>query len=166
MSKKVAIIMGSDSDLPVVKAAISELKAFGVPSEVHVMSAHRTPELVAEFATNAKENGFGVIIAAAGKAAHLAGVIAGHTTLPVIGIPMKGGAMDGLDALLATVQMPSGIPVATVALNGAKNAAWLAAEILALSDDALAEKLEAERVAMAQQIAAKEEKLQNELNEL
>ena len=166
MSKKVAIIMGSDSDLPVVKAAISELKAFGVPSEVHVMSAHRTPELVAEFATNAKENGFGVIIAAAGKAAHLAGVIAGHTTLPVIGIPMKGGAMDGLDALLATVQMPSGIPVATVALNGAKNAAWLAAEILALGDEALAAKLDAERVAMARQIAAKEEKLQKEIEEL
>ena len=166
MSKKVAIIMGSDSDLPVVKAAISELKAFGVPSEVHVMSAHRTPELVAEFATNAKENGFGVIIAAAGKAAHLAGVIAGHTTLPVIGIPMKGGAMDGLDALLATVQMPSGIPVATVALNGAKNAAWLAAEILALGDEALAGRLEAERTAMAQQIAAKEEKLQKEIEEL
>ena len=118
MSKKVAIIMGSDSDLPVVKAAISELKAFGVPSEVHVMSAHRTPELVAEFATNAKENGFGVIIAAAGKAAHLAGVIAGHTTLPVIGIPIKSSTLDGLDALLATVQMPTGIPVQPLRLTG------------------------------------------------
>ena len=133
MSKKVAIIMGSDSDLPVVKAAISELKAFGVPSEVHVMSAHRTPELVAEFATNAKENGFGVIIAAAGKAAHLAGVIAGHTTLPVIGIPIKSSTLDGLDALLATVQMPTGIPVATVAIDGAANAAILAVQMLALS---------------------------------
>ena len=131
MSKKVAIIMGSDSDLPVVKAAISELKAFGVPSEVHVMSAHRTPELVAEFATNAKENGFGVIIAAAGKAAHLAGVIAGHTTLPVIGIPIKSSTLDGLDALLATVQMPTGIPVATVAIDGAANAAILAVQMLA-----------------------------------
>ena len=122
MSKKVAIIMGSDSDLPVVKAAISELKAFGVPSEVHVMSA--------EFATNAKENGFGVIIAAAGKAAHLAGVIAGHTTLPVIGIPIKSSTLDGLDALLATVQMPTGIPVATVAIDGAANAAILAVPMM------------------------------------
>ena len=128
MIRKVAVIMGSDSDWPVVKGACAQLKALDIPFEAHILSAHRTP--------------------------------------PVIGIPMKGGAMDGLDALLATVQMPSGIPVATVALNGAKNAAWLAAEILALSDDALAGKLEAERVSMAQQIAAKEEKLQNELNEL
>ena len=164
MSKKVAIIMGSDSDLPVVKAAISELKAFGVPSEVHVMSAHRTPELVAEFATNAKENGFGVIIAAAGKAAHLAGVIAGHTTLPVIGIPIKSSTLDGLDALLATVQMPGGIPVATVALDGAKNAAVLAAQILAVADDDLAAKLDAAREKMARQIAEKEAKLQAELD--
>ena len=166
MSKKVAVIMGSDSDLPVVKGALDELDKFGIPYEVHVMSAHRTPALAAEFAGNAKKNGFGVILSAAGKAAHLGGVLAAHTTLPVIGIPMKGGAMDGLDALLATVQMPSGIPVATVALNGAKNAAWLAAEILALSDDALAEKLAAERTAMAAQIAAKEEKLQAEIAEL
>ena len=165
-SKKVAVIMGSDSDLPVVGKAIDTLKALGIPVEAHVMSAHRTPEKAAAFAAGAAENGFGVIIAAAGKAAHLAGVLAAHTILPVIGIPMKGGAMDGLDALLATVQMPSGIPVATVALNGAKNAAWLAAEILALGDEALAGRLEAERTAMAQQIAAKEEKLQKEIEEL
>ena len=165
-SKKVAVIMGSDSDLPVVQKAIDKLRAFGIPVEAHVMSAHRTPEKAAAFAAAAADNGFGVIIAAAGKAAHLAGVLAAHTTLPVIGIPIKSSTLDGLDALLATVQMPSGIPVATVALNGAKNAAWLAAEILALSDDALAEKLDAERVSMAQQIAAKEEKLQNELKEL
>ena len=164
--KKVGIVMGSDSDFPVVRKAAEALKEFGIPFEMRVLSAHRSPREVADFARNARDNGFGVIIAAAGMAAHLAGAIAGNTTLPVIGIPMKGGAMDGLDALLATVQMPSGIPVATVALNGAKNAAWLAAEILALNDDALAEKLEAERVSMAQQIAAKEEKLQNELNEL
>ena len=154
MSKKVAIIMGSDSDLPVVKAAISELKAFGVPSEVHVMSAHRTPELVAEFATNAKENGFGVIMAA-----HLAGVIAGHTTLPVIGIPIKSSTLDGLDALLATVQMPTGIPVATVAIDGAANAAILAVQMLALSDDALAEQLVQRKKTMAEGVVEKEKKL-------
>ena len=148
MSKKVAIIMGSDSDLPVVKAAISELKAFGVPSEVHVMSAHRTPELVAEFATNAKENGFGVIIAAAGKAAHLAGVIAGHTTLPVIGIPIKSSTLDGLDALLATVP-----------IDGAANAAILAVQMLALSDDALAEQLVQRKKTMAEGVVEKEKKL-------
>ena len=164
--KKVAVIMGSDSDWPVVKGACQQLETFGIPYEAHILSAHRTPAAAADFARSARANGFGVLICAAGMAAHLAGAFAGNSTLPVIGIPMKGGAMDGLDALLATVQMPSGIPVATVALNGAKNAAWLAAEILALSDDALAEKLEAERVSMAQQIAAKEEKLQNELNEL
>lgn len=164
--KKVAIIMGSDSDWPVVKGACTVLKDFGVPYEAHILSAHRTPEAAAAFAKSARAEGYGVILCAAGMAAHLAGAFAANTTLPVIGIPMKGGAMDGLDALLATVQMPSGIPVATVALNGAKNAAWLAAEILALSDDTLAGKLEAERAAMAQQIAAKEEKLQNELKEL
>ena len=142
------------------------LKALDIPFEAHILSAHRTPAEAAEFARNAKANGFGVILCAAGMAAHLAGAFAANTTLPVIGIPMKGGAMDGLDALLATVQMPSGIPVATVALNGAKNAAWLAAEILALSDDALAGKLDAERAAMAQQIAAKEQKLQKEIEEL
>ena len=161
MIRKVAVIMGSDSDWPVVKGACAQLKALDIPFEAHILSAHRTPAEAADFA-----NGFGVILCAAGMAAHLAGAFAANTTLPVIGIPMKGGAMDGLDALLATVQMPSGIPVATVALNGAKNAAWLAAEILALSDDTLAGKLEAERVSMAQQIAAKEEKLQNELKEL
>lgn len=164
--KKVAIIMGSDSDWPVVKGACTVLKDFGVPYEAHILSAHRTPEAAAAFARSARAEGYGVILCAAGMAAHLAGAFAANTTLPVIGIPMKGGAMDGLDALLATVQMPSGIPVATVALNGAKNAAWLAAEILALGDEALAGRLEAERTAMAQQIAAKEEKLQKEIEEL
>ena len=164
--KKVAVIMGSDSDWPVVQGACAQLKEFGIPYEAHILSAHRTPAAAAEFARGARANGFGVLICAAGMAAHLAGAFAGNSTLPVIGIPMKGGAMDGLDALLATVQMPSGIPVATVALNGAKNAAWLAAEILALGDEALAAKLDAERVAMARQIAAKEEKLQKEIEEL
>ena len=148
------------------RLACAQLKALDIPFEAHILSAHRTPAEAAAFAKGAKENGFGVILCAAGMAAHLAGAFAANTTLPVIGIPMKGGAMDGLDALLATVQMPSGIPVATVALNGAKNAAWLAAEILALSDDALAAKLAAERAAMAEQIAAKEEKLQKEIEEL
>ncbi len=166
MSKKVAVIMGSDSDWPNVKAACVQLRDFDIPYEAHILSAHRTPAEAAQFAAGARANGFGVIICAAGMAAHLAGAFAANTTLPVIGIPMKGGAMDGLDALLATVQMPSGIPVATVALNGAKNAAVLAAEILALSDDALAEKLEAERVKMSAQIAAKEQKLQAELSAL
>ena len=131
--KKVGIVMGSDSDLPVVKPAIDKLKSFGVPVEAHVMSAHRTPALASEFAANAKANGFGVIIAAAGKAAHLGGVLAAHTTLPVIGIPIKSSTLDGLDALLATVQMPKGIPVATVAIDGAAHAALLAAQMLALS---------------------------------
>ena len=166
MIRKVAVIMGSDSDWPVVKGACAQLKALDIPFEAHILSAHRTPAEAAEFAKNARANGFGVILCAAGMAAHLAGAFAANTTLPVIGIPMKGGAMDGLDALLATVQMPSGIPVATVALNGAKNAAWLAAEILALGDEALAAKLDAERAAMARQIAAKEEKLQKEIEEL
>lgn len=161
--KKVAILMGSDSDWPVVKAAALELKRLGIVYEAHILSAHRTPEQAAAFAKNARANGFGVILCAAGMAAHLAGAIAANTTLPVIGIPMKGGAMDGMDALLATVQMPSGIPVATVALNGAKNAAILAAQILAVTDETLAEKLEQDRTEMAKQIAAKEEKLQQEL---
>ena len=160
MIRKVAVIMGSDSDWPTVRGACSQLKALDIPFEAHILSAHRTPAAAAEFAKNARANGFGVILCAAGMAAHLAGAFAANTTLPVIGIPMKGGAMDGLDALLATVQMPSGIPVATVALNGAKNAAWLAAEILALSDDALAGKLEAARAEMSEQIAGKEAKLQ------
>ena len=161
--KKVAVIMGSDSDWPVVKAACAQLKEFGIPFEAHILSAHRTPAEAAAFAKSARENDFGAIICAAGMAAHLAGAFAGNSTLPVIGIPMKGGAMDGLDALLATVQMPSGIPVATVAINGAKNAAVLAAQILAVSDDALAVRLDQAREDMAKQIAEKEAKLQAEL---
>lgn len=163
MIRKVAVIMGSDSDWSVVKGACAQLKALDIPFEAHILSAHRTPAQAAEFAKGAKAAGFGVILCAAGMAAHLAGAFAANTTLPVIGIPMKGGAADGLDALLSTVQMPSGIPVATVALNGAKNAAWLAAEILALGDEELDARLEAERVAMSQQIAAKEAALQQEL---
>ena len=162
--KKVAIIMGSDSDLPVLESAIKTLNQFEVPCEVRVLSAHRTPIEAADFARNARANGFGVLICAAGMAAHLAGAFAGNSTLPVIGIPMKGGAVDGLDALLATVQMPSGIPVATVAINGAKNAAVLAAQMLAITDEALAAKLDAARQDMARQIADKEAKLQAELN--
>lgn len=165
MSKKVAVIMGSDSDFPVVKDAVKELKAYGVPFEVHVMSAHRTPELASEFAAKAKENGFGVIICAAGMAAHLAGVIAGHTTLPVIGIPIKS-TFDGLDALLATVQMPSGIPVATVAVNGAKNAAILAIQMLALSDDALGDKLAESKKKMIDGVMEKDKNLQKMVEEL
>lgn len=161
--KKVAVIMGSDSDWPTVKAACTQLKELDIPFEAHILSAHRTPAAAAEFAKAARANGFGAIICAAGMAAHLAGAFAANTTLPVIGIPMKGGAMDGLDALLATVQMPSGIPVATVALNGAKNAAVLAAQILAVSDDVLAAKLDKAREAMAAQVAEKEAKLQAEL---
>ena len=163
-TKKVAVLMGSDSDWPVVKAACAQLKEWEIPFEAHILSAHRTPAAAAEFAKNARANGFGVILCAAGMAAHLAGAIAANTTLPVVGIPMKGGAMDGLDALLATVQMPSGIPVATVALNGAKNAAVLAAQILAVTDEALAVRLDAARAAMAEQIAKKEAALQAELN--
>ena len=161
--KKVAVIMGSDSDWPVVKGACAQLEAFGIPYEAHILSAHRTPAKAAEFAKAARQNGFGVLICAAGMAAHLAGAFAGNSTLPVIGIPMKGGVMDGLDALLATVQMPSGIPVATVAAGGAKNAAVLAAQILAVSDEALAARLDDARADMAAQIAAKEAKLQSEL---
>lgn len=161
--KKVAVLMGSDSDWPVVKAACAQLKEWRIPFEAHILSAHRTPAEAAAFAAGARAAGFGVVICAAGMAAHLAGAIAANTTLPVIGIPMKGGAADGLDALLATVQMPSGIPVATVALNGAKNAAVLAAQILAVTDDALAQKLADARVDMARQIAEKESKLQAEL---
>ncbi len=161
--KKVAVIMGSDSDWPNVKPACEQLSQFGIPFEAHIMSAHRTPVQAADFAKNARKNGFGALICAAGMAAHLAGAFAANTTLPVIGIPLKGGAMDGLDALLATVQMPSGIPVATVALNGAKNAAVLAAQILAVSDDELAARLDAARDQMAEQIAQKEAKLQAEL---
>ena len=163
--KKVAVIMGSDSDWPVVKGACAQLEEFGIPYEAHILSAHRTPAAAADFAKNARANGFGVFICAADMAAHLAGAFAGNSTLPVIGIPMKGGAMDGLDALLSTVKMPSGIPVAAVAINGAKNAAVLAAQILAVSDDGLAAKLDGARDNMAAQIAEKEAKLQTELNE-
>ena len=166
MIRKVAVIMGSDSDWPVVKGACSQLKALGIPFEAHILSAHRTPAEAAAFAKSAKDNGFGVILCAAGMAAHLAGAFAANTTLPVIGVPIKTSMMGGLDSLLSMVQMPSGVPVATVAVNGAKNAAWLAAEILALSDDELAAKLTDERAAMAWQIAAKEQKLQKEIEEL
>ena len=143
--KKVAIIMGSTSDLPVVEKAVNQLKDFGVPTEVRVMSAHRTPEAAREFALNARANGFGAIICAAGMAAHLAGAFAANTTLPVIGIPVKGPSFDGMDALLSTVQMPSGMPVATVAINGAANAALLAIQMLAIEDAELASKLDAMR---------------------
>ena len=143
--KKVGIIMGSDSDLPIIQKATDMLKALEIPFEVHIYSAHRTPVEARDFALGARENGFGVLIAAAGMAAHLAGAIAANTTLPVIGIPCKGGMMDGLDALLSTVQMPTGIPVATVALNGGANAALLAAQILAVSDADLAAKLDEKR---------------------
>ena len=163
--KKVAVIMGSDSDWPVVKGACAQLKEFGVPYEAHILSAHRTPAEAAQFAKSARANGFGVLICAAGMAAHLAGAFAANSTLPVIGVPMRGGAADGLDALLSTVQMPSGIPVATVAINGAKNAAVLAAQILAVSDGELAARLDAARAKMAEQIAEKEAKLRTELAE-
>ena len=160
--KKVAVIMGSDSDLPVVKGALEELDKFGIPYEVHVMSAHRTPALAAEFASNAKKNGFGVILSAAGKAAHLGGVLAAHTTLPVVGIPVKSSTLDGLDALLATVQMPKGIPVATVAIDGAANAAILAAQMLALSDPEIDAKLEQMKADMEQGVKAKDAKISAE----
>ena len=165
-TKKVAVIMGSDSDLPVVSAAIKQLKEFDIPVEAHVMSANRTPAQAMAFASSAKENGFGVIIAAAGKAAHLAGVLAAHTTLPVIGIPVKSSTLDGLDALLATVQMPSGIPVATVAIDGAKNAAILAAQMLALSDEKVAEKLTAMKKDMTEGVLKKDAALKEKLDTL
>ena len=160
--KKVAIIMGSTSDLPVVKKAADVLRQFGVPFEAHVYSAHRTPEEARAFALGARENGFGVIIAAAGMAAHLAGALAAATTLPVIGIPINS-AMNGLDALLSTVQMPSGIPVATVAVDGAKNAAFLAVQILAVGDEALAEKLAAQRSENAADILKKDKSITSEI---
>ncbi|OCN03330.1 5-(carboxyamino)imidazole ribonucleotide mutase [Caproicibacter fermentans] len=164
--KKVAVIMGSDSDFPVVSAAVKKLKSLEIPCEVHVLSAHRTPAEAAEFAKNAKANGFGVMIAAAGMAAHLAGVLAAYTTLPVIGIPMKSSALEGLDALLATVQMPGGIPVATVAVNGAENAAVLAAQILALGNDELAEKLEQMKRQMSEKVAAKDAAIRAQAEQL
>lgn len=163
--KKAAIIMGSDSDFPIVKDCAGELKKYGVPVEMRVMSAHRTPEAAAEFARSARDEGFGVIICAAGMAAHLAGVMAAHTILPVIGIPIKS-SFEGLDALLATVQMPSGIPVATVAVNGAKNAAILAIEMLALFDDILSEKLLAAKQEMIEGVRAKDEKVRKMAQEL
>ena len=161
--KKVGIIMGSDSDLPVVQKCLDQLDAFGLPYEAHVISAHRTPRQAEAFASNAKANGFGVIIAAAGKAAHLGGVIAAYTTLPVIGIPIKSSTLDGLDSLLSMVQMPGGIPVACVAVDGAQNAAILAAQMLALSDDALADKLEAFKEEMEAGVVKKDAKLQETL---
>ncbi len=157
--KKIAIIMGSDSDLPVLEGAIKTLSQFEVPCEVRVLSAHRTPVEAANFARSAREEGFGAIIAAAGKAAHLAGAMAAGTTLPVIGIPVKSSTLDGLDALLSTVQMPSGMPVATVAIDGAVNAALLAIQILAVSDEALAEKLAAYRKEASDKVLAKDKKI-------
>ena len=157
--KKVAIIMGSDSDLPVVEGAFGILEKFGVPFETRVLSAHRTPDELRSFASSARDNGFGVIIAAAGMAAHLAGAVAAVTTLPVIGIPVKSGPFEGLDALLSTVQMPSGIPVATVAVNGAKNAAILAVEILSVTDGELAKALDANRREGAANVLKKNEEI-------
>lgn len=161
--KKVAIVMGSDSDLPVVESAIKTLREYGVPFEAHVYSAHRTPEAARNFAVSAREAGFGAIIAAAGKAAHLAGALAANTTLPVIGIPIKSSTLDGLDALLATVQMPSGMPVATVAIDGAANAALLAIQILAVEDAELAAKLAASRASMTEAVIRKDAALQEKL---
>ncbi|MBE6827937.1 MAG: 5-(carboxyamino)imidazole ribonucleotide mutase [Ruminococcaceae bacterium] len=161
--KKVGIVMGSDSDLPIVKKATDTLKSMGVPFEVHVYSAHRTPAEAKDFAQNARQNGFGVIIAAAGMAAHLAGAIAANTTLPVIGIPCKSSNLDGIDALLSTVQMPSGIPVATVAINGGVNAALLSCQILALEDSELADKLVAKREADAKAVLEKDRNIISQL---
>ncbi|MBR5223783.1 MAG: 5-(carboxyamino)imidazole ribonucleotide mutase [Clostridia bacterium] len=162
--KKVGIIMGSDSDLPIIEKAINTLKSFDVPFEVHVFSAHRTPEEARDFSLNARQNGFGAIIAAAGMAAHLAGAIAANTTLPVIGIPVKSGHLNGVDALLSTVQMPSGIPVATVAVDGAVNAALLCIEILAVTDSALAEKLDQKRKADTANVLDKNKKIEKMFN--
>ena len=162
--KKIGIVMGSDSDLPVVEKAITTLNEYGVGFEVHVFSAHRTPEQAKEFAKNARKNGFGAIIAAAGKAAHLAGAIAANTTLPVVGIPVKSSTLDGLDALLSTVQMPSGIPVATVAIDGAANAALLCIEILAASDDELAAKLDKARADAAENVLKKDKDISEKYN--
>ena len=161
--KKIGIIMGSDSDLPVVQKAINTLREFDVPFEVHVYSAHRTPAEAREFAVNARKNGFGAIIAAAGMAAHLAGAMAAGTTLPVIGIPIKSAVLGGIDALLSTVQMPSGLPVATVAIDGAANAALLAVQILAVEDGALAEKLDARRAADAAKVLSKDQDILNKI---
>ena len=162
--KKVGIVMGSDSDLPILRKTMDTLKGLDIPFECHIFSAHRTPVEARDFAVNARKNGFGCLIAAAGMAAHLAGSIAANTTLPVIGIPCKGPCFDGMDALLSTVMMPSGIPVATVAVNGGVNAALLAAQILAVSDEALAEKLDAKRKSDAAAVLQKDAALQAELN--
>ena len=164
--KKVAILMGSDSDFGVMSKAVSVLKEFEIPVEVHVYSAHRTPEKVAEFASNAKDNGFGVIIAGAGMAAALAGVVAGHTTLPVIGVPLKSNVLEGVDALLSTVMMPSGIPVATVAIDGSKNAAYLAAQILAIGDEELAKKVLENRQKQSAAVLVKDQELQEKVQVL
>lgn len=162
--KKIGIMMGSDSDLPVVKKAMDMLDSFGVPYEVHIYSAHRTPVQAKEFSENARANGFGAIICAAGMAAHLAGAVAANTTLPVIGIPMKSGAMDGVDALYSTVMMPTGIPVATVAIDGAANAALLAIEMLAIGDETLAQKLNDKRKADTEKVLEKNAKAEAEWN--
>lgn len=162
--KKVAIIMGSDSDLPIVKKAIDTLELFNVPVETHIFSAHRTPNEAAKFSRSARKSGFGVIIAAAGMAAHLAGAIAANTTLPVIGIPIKSNNLGGIDALLSTVQMPSGIPVAAVAIDGAVNAALLSIEILSVCDEDLAERLENKRKADAQKVLEKNKKIEEQFN--
>ena len=161
--KKVGIIMGSDSDLPIIQKTVDMLRSLEIPFEVHIYSAHRTPVEARDFAVSARQNGFGALICAAGMAAHLAGAIAANTTLPVIGIPCKGGAVDGLDALLSTVQMPTGIPVATVALNGGANAALLAAQILAVSDEELARKLDEKRAKDAAAVLQKDADVMNKL---
>lgn len=164
MMKKVGIVMGSDSDLPIIRKATDMLSSLEIPFEVHVYSAHRTPDEAGKFAREARENGFGVLIAAAGMAAHLAGAVAAQTTLPVIGIPCKSTSLDGMDALLSTVQMPTGIPVATVAINGGGNAALLAAEILALTDETLAKRLIDKREADRQAVLLKDAKVAEEFN--
>lgn len=164
--KKVGIIMGSTSDLPIVQKAVDTLKSFGVPYEVHVFSAHRTPVEAKEFSVNARKNGFGAIIAAAGMAAHLAGAIAANTTLPVVGIPIKSGNLNGIDALLSTVQMPSGIPVATVAIDGAVNAALLCIQILAVTDKELANKLDNKRKADSQKVLVSNKSIEEQLNNI
>ena len=163
MSKKVAVVMGSDSDLETMKPCIARLQSFGIPAEVRIISAHRTPVAAEQLASGARENGFGVIIAAAGKAAHLAGVLAAYTTLPVIGVPIKTSMMGGLDSLLSMVQMPKGIPVACVAVDGADNAAILAAQMLALSDEALAGQLADFKAKMAEEVAEKDRRIGEKL---
>ena len=162
--KKVGIIMGSDSDLPIIQKAVDTLKELEIPFEVHIYSAHRTPAEAGDFAANARANGFGAIIAAAGMAAHLAGALAARTTLPVIGIPCKSSNLDGVDALLSTVQMPTGIPVATVAINGAANAALICAQIFAVEDEELAKKLDAKRIADAEKVLAKDAEISAKYN--